>query len=469
MTPFQTPTSERLTTVTTHSPVHSDKAIRSTNRLLHGPILSTLVRLALPTVAVLLMTTVLGIAETYFVSTLGADAIAAASMVVPVMLTMTMVANGGIGGGVSSAIARARGAGRYDEAESIAWHAVVIATVAGALFSFTAIAIGPAIYRYLGGVEQSLRQAILYSNILFAGAIPYWMLALLQSALRGSGNVKTPALMILGSVVAGLILSPALISGKFGLPALGVAGAGIAQVICNVGALAAEIAYMRSKRATLQLRRYPLNRAHFRAILAVGFPSTTNALMTTFSISAVTAAAGAFGVSAIAGYGIASRLDMLLIPVMFGFGTAALVMVGTSLGAGNVARARRAALLNAIFVAIMLEGLGLLMAFVPRLWINLFTQDPAIVEVGANYFRMVGPVYGLIAVISELYFAGQGAGRVGWPMMAAIARFSFALAASVAVTVWHMNLEAAFAIVSAGIIVAAMISVWGFRRARWGT
>ncbi|OUL86220.1 hypothetical protein CA603_22755 [Paraburkholderia hospita] len=468
MTSFQTPTSERSTTAPrARGPVPPDNAVQSMNRLLHGPILPTLTRLALPTVAVLLMTTVLGIAETYFVSTLGANAIAAASMVVPTMLTMTMVANGGIGGGVSSAIARARGAGRYGEAESIAWHAVVIAIIAGGLFSIVTIAAGPTIYRYLGGVGQSLHQAILYSNILFAGAIPYWMLALLQSALRGSGNVKTPALMILGSVVAGLILSPALISGKFGLPALGVAGAGIAQVVCNIGALVAEVAYMRSARATLQLRRYPLNRAHFRAILAVGFPSTANALMTTFSISAVTAATGAFGVSAIAGYGIASRLDMLLIPVMFGFGTAAIVMVGTNLGAGNVMRARRAAMLNAIFVATMLEGLGLSVSFVPKIWIGFFTQDPAIFEVGASYFRVVGPVYGLIAVVSELYFAGQGAGRVGWPMTAAIARFSFALAASAAVTVWHANLDTAFAIVSVGVVVAAVISVWGFRRARW--
>ncbi len=76
-----------------------------------------------------------------------------------------------------------------------------------------------------------------------------------------------------------------------------------------------------------------------------------NAVMTTLSISALTAAAGKFGVAAIAAYGIASRLDMLLIPVMFGFGTAVITVVGTSLGAGNLARARRAALMNALFVA----------------------------------------------------------------------------------------------------------------------
>src|SRR5471032_3197144 len=105
------------------------------NALLHGPLLSTLIRLALPTVAVLFMTTVLSVAETYFVSALGMDAIAAASLVMPVMMLMTMVSNGGIGGGVSAAIARAIGAGRRQEAESLAWHTLVIGVAAGAAFS----------------------------------------------------------------------------------------------------------------------------------------------------------------------------------------------------------------------------------------------------------------------------------------------------------------------------------------------
>jgi Na+-driven multidrug efflux pump len=314
-----------------------------------------------------------------------------------------------------------------------------------------------------------LQQAIGYSDILFAGAIPYWILVLLQAALRGSGNVKTPALIIFGSVVAGLILSPMLIYGKFGMPPLGVRGAGVAQVICSIGALLAELAYMRSANTTLRLRRYPLRRAYFRLILSVGLPSTSNALMTTLSISAVTTAAGALGISAIAGYGVASRLDMLLVPIMFGFGTAAIVMVGTNLGAGNIARARRIAVVNAIFVATMFECLGLLVALIPDVWVDIFSHDPNISEIAASYFRVVGPVYGLIAIIAELFFAGQGAGRIGWPMVAATVRFSFSLAASAVVTLWHWSLSSAFALVAAGVMVACVVSIWGFRQVRWNS
>jgi putative MATE family efflux protein len=437
------------------------------NRLLHGPLLPSLIRLALPTVVVLFMTTLLSVAETYFVSALGLDAIAAASLVVPVMMLMTMVSNGGIGGGVSAAIARAMGAGHQHEAESLAWHTVIIGAVAGALFSLVLLSSGPALYRALGGHGASLDQAVLYSNILFAGAIPFWVLMLLQAALRGAGNVKVPALIMLGGVVGGLILSPVLISGWLGAPRMGVAGAGVAQVLCNIIALGVVVGYMRSTGSTLRLHPHPLQARHFAAILRVGLPSAVNAVMSALAVTALTAAAGAVSVAAIAGYGIASRLDMLLVPLMFGFGTAALTMVGTNLGAGNVARARRVAIVNVLFVAAIVGVVGLVVAMFPQLWLGLFTEDPAVLAIGAEYLQIVAPFYAVLGVIFELYFAGQGAQRIFWPMTASVVRFLFALAAMVLVVQGAMTLKAAFITVAASMVVAASVSLFGFLRTRW--
>jgi putative MATE family efflux protein len=413
------------------------------------------------------MTTLLGVAETYFVSSLGLKAIAAASLVVPVMVLMTTVASAGIGGGVSSAIARATGARRRDEAESLAWHAVVIGVVAGGLFSALALLAGPALYRSLGGNGASLDQALLYSNILFGGAIPFWILLLMQAALRGAGNVKVPAMIILGGAVAGLILSPVLINGWLGAPRMGVAGAGIGQVLCNIAALSVVVAYMRSPSSTLRLRRYPLQRKHFSAILGVGLLSAINAVMSAASVTALTAAAGAVSVAAIAGYGIASRLDMLLIPVMFGFGTAAITLVGTNLGAGNVARARRVAIVNVLFVAGVVGVVGLLVSLFPQLWLGLFTSDSNVMAVGAQYLHVVAPFYAGMGVIFELYFAGQGARRILWPMTASVVRCAFALAAMVLVLQGYASLHTAFVLVAVSIVVAASISLLGFLRTRW--
>lgn len=437
------------------------------NKLIHGPVFPQLIRLALPTVAVLFMTTLLSVAETYFVSALGLNAIAAASLVIPVMLLMTTVASAGIGGGVSSAIARTVGARRQDEAESLAWHAVVIGAVGGGLFSLLALIAGPVLYRSLGGSGISLKLAVLYSNILFGGAISFWILLLLQAALRGTGNVRVPAMTIIGSVVVGLILSPVLINGWLGAPRMGVAGAGLAQVLCSIAALVVVVVYMRSPHSTLRLRRYPLRRKHFSAILGVGLLSSINVVMLALSVTALTAAAGAVSVAAIAGYGIASRLEMLLSPVMFGCGTAAITLVGVNLGAGNVARARRVAIVNVLFVAGVVGLVGLFVSLFPRLWLGLFTSDSTITAVGAQYLHMVAPFYAGIGVIFEPYFVGQGAQRILWPMIASVVRCAFALAAMVLVLRGDASLHTAFVLVAVSIVVAATVSLLGFLRTRW--
>src|SRR3954468_16042736 len=102
--------------------------------LLEAPIAPTLVRLAAPVLVVLAVQTLVGVAETWFVSFLGTAAIAGVALVFPVFMLMVMMSNGGMGGGVSAAIARALGAGRTKDAHALVLHAVVIATVFGVLF-----------------------------------------------------------------------------------------------------------------------------------------------------------------------------------------------------------------------------------------------------------------------------------------------------------------------------------------------
>ena len=104
----------------------------------------TLVGLALPILIVLAVQTLVSVAETYFVGFLGTDALAGVALVFPALMLMTMMSNGGIGGGVSSAIARAIGAGRMRDADALVGHAVVIAVVFGALFSAALLVGGPA-------------------------------------------------------------------------------------------------------------------------------------------------------------------------------------------------------------------------------------------------------------------------------------------------------------------------------------
>jgi len=266
-----------------------------TAEMLAGPIALVMLRLALPTVAVLVVQTFVGVMETYFVSSLGADVLAGVAVVFPVLMLMQMMANGGIGGGLASAVARASGAGRWGDAQALVWHGVVIAGVMG---------------------------------------------------------------------------------------------------------------------------------------------------------------------GAIAGYGIASRLDYLQVPLLFGLGTAIMPMVGVNLGAGQVQRAQRIAWIGTAIAFAFTEFIGLSVAAFPQIWLTIFSDEQQVLAAGASYLRNVAPFYGAIGVGMALYFAGQGAKRVLWPVLAGTARMIIAaLVGWLAVTHFDVGLPSLFQIVALSAFVYGAITV----------
>ncbi len=141
-------------------------------RLLTAPILPVMLALAWPVVAVLLLQTFVGVAETYYVSFLGTDALAGVALVFPVRMLMTMMSAGGIGGGASPAVARAIGAGRTADADALVLHAVVLAVLFGGLFTAGALSAGPMLDPELGGKEGALAAALVYSHFVFIGSVP---------------------------------------------------------------------------------------------------------------------------------------------------------------------------------------------------------------------------------------------------------------------------------------------------------
>lgn len=177
-----------------------------TRRLLEGPIAPTLLRFAAPNVAVMLAQAAVNTGEAYFVGWLGPEALAGVSLVFPLIMLMQGMAGGGMGGGVASAVARALGAGRRDDANALVLHAVVIACLMGALFTTGAIWGGPTLSRAMGGAAHTLEAALTYSNLVFAGALSCWILNILASIVRGTGTMLLPASVIIGGGIVTLSL-----------------------------------------------------------------------------------------------------------------------------------------------------------------------------------------------------------------------------------------------------------------------
>ena len=438
--------------------------------LLGGPVLPTMLKLALPTVIVLVVQSFVGVAETYFVGFLGTDALAGVALVFPVLMLMQMMSNGGIGGGVASSVARAIGAGRKDDADALVLNALFLAIAFGIIFTAGEFLGGRALYRALGGQGDALMASVAYADAVFSGAVLVWIVSLLAAALRGAGNTIVPAAVTLGGVFVLLPLSPALIFGWGPFPRLGVMGAGVAVVVYYLAAALALIFYLRSGLGVLRLPFDPrrIERRLLGDVFRVGALSAVGTIQANLTVVLVTGAVGLFGTDAIAGYGIASRLDYILIPLLFGLGTAALTMVGVNIGAGQEARAERIAWVGGLLAAGVTEAIGLTAAIFPQGWLGLFSSEPAVLAAGALYLRIVAPFYGIFGMGMMLYFAGQGAGRVVWPVLAGTARLIIATAVGWSVVgVFGGGLKELFITVAVSLIVFGGITIVALRSRGW--
>ena len=428
-------------------------------RLLTAPVLPLMLGQALPVIAVISLQTLVGVAETFYVSFLGTDALAGVALVFPVVMLMTMMSAGGIGGGVSSAVARNLGAGRTKDANALVLHALVLAVVCGLIFSAGVLAGGSFLYRTLGGSGRALDAALTYSRFVFMGSIPIWMVNQLAAALRGAGNVRAPAVVSFVGAAILIPLSPGLIFGLGPLPALGIAGAGTAVTLYNSLAALVLLSILIRGRTGLTLRWAPLQARLFKQILGVGFLSAVGTFQLNATVVMVTGVVGLFGTDALAGYGTASRLDYALTPPLFGLGTAVVTLVGTAIGAGNKARARQVAWTGALLAFAVTETIGLVVTVMPNLWLGIFSHDPAVLATGALYLRWIGPIYGATGLSMLFYFAGQGNGRVAAPFLAGTIRLLFVILAGwLAVVRLRAGLPILFLIVATGAVLSATIT-----------
>ena len=441
-----------------------------TERLLAAPIVPTIARLAAPGIVLVAFQTAVSVADTIFVGRLGTASLAGLALVFPLVMLLQMASAGAMGGGVSSSIARALGAGRADQARRLAAHAVVLAAASGLAFTVLMLAGGPAIYRLLGGRDAPLAEALAYSNLLFAGAAAVWFANTFASILRGTGNMLVPAVALSVAAVLHVPLSGALVLGAGPFPRLGIAGAAVAYVVNFTFAAAAMLAWLARPGSALRPRRadlrfeWPL----FADILRVGALSVVSSVQTVLTAVIVTGLVAGFGTAALAGYGVGVRLELLQVPLVFAIGQAMVALVGTNIGAGRPERAKRIACVGAGMAAAVCLAIGLTVAIVPHAWVRLFSDDPAVLAAGASYLRIAGPLYPLFGIGMALYFASQGAGQVLWPVLAGTARLAVVVIGGIVAVSLGAPLVTLFALIALGMAIFGGLTSWFVARARWG-
>ncbi|HTL27328.1 MAG TPA: MATE family efflux transporter, partial [Burkholderiales bacterium] len=425
-----------------------------TERLLSAPVLPIILRLSAPGLLLVAFQTMVSVGDTYFVGRLGTEPLAGLALVFPMLMLLQMTSAGAMGGGVSSAIARALGAGDQATARRLVVHALVIATVMGAAYTLLLLMFGRPFYRLLGGEGIVLESSLAYSHVVFAGAVLVWFANTFSAMLRGTGNTLAPALVLAAVSTIHLPLSGSLVHGWGPMPQLGIAGAGVAYV-STFGLATLLLGWVVLRPASMlrpQSTDLRLERRLFREILRVGGISVVSALQTVLGSLLLTGFVARFGSAAVAGYGVGLRLELLQIPIVFAIGQALVALVATHIGAGRAARAKQIAWTGAAMASCISLGVGAVVTIFPAAWVSLFSSDPAVLAAGSGYLRAVGPTYPFLAIGIALYFACQGSGKVLLQVLARTVQLVIVIGGGFVLLAAGTGLQAIFVLIAVGMV-----------------
>jgi putative MATE family efflux protein len=447
------------------TPFPAKPAAARTRLLLEGPIVATLLRLAAPNVVVnVILIAVTATVDAHFVGRMGPQALAGLSLVFPLIMLMQQMANSSMGGAI--------GAGRHADASALVVHGIIIAAAMAIIFTAVLLLGGPAIYRLMGGSGDTRAAALEYSNVIFAGALAYWLLSTLTSVVRGAGQAAVLALVYIAAEALHIVLVPLLMFGIGPLPPLGIAGAGIATVTSFTASSAILLWYIASGRTAIQLtlRGLRLDRRLFIEILRVGAPMSLQPILNNLALATLTGFVGALGAVQLAGFGIAVRLEYLLYPLTFGLGAGVLAMVGTNMGAGKFARAARIAWIAAGLAATITGCIGLFGVMLPDVWTSLFTTAPGIYVLAARYLSITGSAYVFLGLGLTLASSFQAAGRPLWPLIGITGRAVVVAAGGwIVVHRTGAGLDGLAAVAAAGLTVYGASLAIAFRAGFWRT
>src|ERR1700712_349857 len=440
------------------------------NSLLIAPILPTLLKLALPNSVAMFGTALVAVAETSYIGRLGTEPLAGIALVFPFVMLTQMMSAGAMGGGVSSAISRALGAGTRDRPATLALHAAIIGLCAGLFFTVMMLTFGRQFYSLLGGRSGVLEQSMQYSHVLFSGAISIWLVNTLASVVRGTGDMRIPSVTLIGVAACQILVGGTLGLGLFGMPQLGMPGVAAGQLIAFTLGAAFLIWYLVSGRSrlTLNFSAFTFERGMFFDILKVGAVSCLSPLQTVITILIFTKIIAGFGTETLAGYGMGSRLEFLLIPIAFAFGVASVPMVGMAIGAGLVARARQVGWTAGAASALSVGLVGLVVALKPSLWVSLFTSDPGVSAAAYSYFAWAGPAFGFFGLGVSLYFSSQGAAKVWGPVLAGTGRLLIVGLGGMWLALIGAPAWTLFALVGAAMVVFGLSTAASVWLTRWG-
>lgn len=352
------------------------------------------------------------IADTYFVGQLGTLPLAAMGFTFPVSFSLIAIGLG-VGIGASSVLARLLGTGEREKVQRIATHALLLGAALGLVVMAAGLSSIEPIFGLLGADAQTLPLIREYMEVYYFGGFLLILPMVGNFAMRAAGDARAPAIILTTSAAINIVLDPILIFGWLGLPAMELRGAAIATVIANGVTVVASIAILHFREGLVQPRylRFENLLDSWRRLLHIGIPAIASNLLSPLTIGVITSFVAAFGPAAVAGFGVASRVEALMMIVIFAVTSSVGPFTGQNFGAGHIDRVRAfAAMTNKFCVAYGLVG-ALILAAVARPLVAVFNENAAVIASAATYLTIVPFSLGGFGVMLTAVAAFNALGR----------------------------------------------------------
>ena len=393
------------------------------NNLTVDPIKGLIKRIAIPVSVGFFFNTMFNVVDTYFGGKISTEALAALSLSFPVFFLL-IIFDSGTSTGTTALIANAIGAGEKERAKKYSGQSFSFAFILSVVVTIVGLLVSPWLFKLLGATGEYLNLALSFMNTIFYGSVFFMMISVMNSTLQATGNTKTYRNFLIFGLFLNIILDPWFLYGGLGIPALGIKGVALATVTVEfIGCIyiffQARKTGLISKETFLYLKP---ELESFKAIAGQAIPASLNLATIGVGIFVITYFISQFGQNAVAAYGIATRVEQIVLLPTIGLTIATLTIIGQNNGAKKFERMKQTLSLTLKYgLIIMLVG-AVIVFFTRKILMSFFSQNTDVIEIGSHYLIFACLIFLSYALLFISVSALQGMKKPMYPLWIGIYR-----------------------------------------------
>lgn len=433
-------------------------------RLTEGPVGRTLFSLMLPMMLGMAAIVVNNVAGAFFIARISTEQLAAVSFTFPVSFIVGAIAMA-LGIGTSAVVSRLFGSNDREQVRRITGHAMLLAVACAIVVLIIGLLTIDPLFRLLGADETTLPLIHRYMRIYYWGGIFLVGPMIANSVLRASGDAKRPAMIMTTAAIMNIVIDPILIFGWFGFPRMEIEGAALGGVIANALTMFASIYFVMYREHLVSIRNFKpeLIWDSWKRILHVGLPSLTSSLVAPITTAFITSQVAFYGHHAVAGFGMAARLEGLTLLAMMSLSAAMTPFTGQNYGAGNLERVREGVRFAYRFSLIYGTCMAVFM-FVAGGWLTeLFDLEPEAREAALLQLHIVPISYMALGCSMTVNGALNALGKPVAAMFVSLSRTIIVYAPLAWVLSHYFGLIGIFIAAAAANFVAGGVGIAWFR------